>query len=299
MIFLKTLEYTLDAKGPRGKTFFVLSDMHIAKKRDIERIAKAKSYIETRYLAHKCDAFFLVGDLVDSMDIFENTTLMKSLTEFIKFLGSLAPTFIAIGNHDIYRYENAKKDNLIPQQSLLYINKYFFEKIKAYKNVYFEDKIIYDIEDGYTVSIYNPTLDYKLHYNKDDYKKDTAFLRNLNPSKTNILLCHFPNVIKNLHEEKLLHDVDLAVTGHNHNGMTQFLFLEKVLKLLKMPNRGLITPEKSLKFKDTAQMRGLIPLNKRTRLFINPAFTSLAPNTKILNFFDRFFYTGSTEIKFK
>lgn len=275
----------------------ILSDLHIYNYKTIKKLNNIQKYLN----ANKYDIVCLVGDIIDSTNMLtlENDTYEK-LLDFIQYLGTYAKTFIVYGSHDI-SYRNYKK--WIWECDFKTFKDKFLSKISKYKGVKVLENETVDLGNGYTISGFNPSFNYAYTKNFKKVLIDEGgyeFLNSLNPRNTNIFLCHYPNVITELSNTKYLNKVDIAVSGHNHNGMTQLKVfpLEKFLNFFKQNNRGIITPSKSFKLKDTIKVRGNIKINDKTTLIINPAVTSLANCTRFLKTFDCLFYSGATEIKF-
>lgn len=299
---MKTLKYSFPTADSRDKHFFVLSDLHIARAHDTKKLDAILGVLTKK---EKYDAIFLVGDLINSTDTLKDDKLTDHLINFIRALGSLSPTYIAVGNHDVCSYKKIGESPKKWRRDDRRFTEEFLNRIKTIPNIHVRDREIFEIGDNYTVSIFNPPIEFVDKTLKSDLsfitKKSSsfAFLQKLDPNKTNILLCHYPDVLKQLHRVGLLENVDLAIAGHNHNGMTQFLLIEPILSLIGQPNRGIVTPEKSFKKSDTSDMRGLIKLDEKTHLLINPAYTSLSANTFPLNLLNCLFYKGSSLIAFE
>lgn len=304
---MKTLEISLPSRGYASKKFFVLSDLHIATPKDVNKMKRIHEHILERMgeTGVKYDAFFIVGDIIDSTDVLLQEDTTKDLIRFIAHLSSLAPVYIALGNHDLCsrkktRYNQRRRWRKDERT----FTREFLDRIVELPNTIVCETGTFSLDDYFTVSIFNPPLEYIMNSSdgNDRYLKKNEhlykFLKKLNGLDTNILLCHYPNAVKFLHKAGYLKKIDLAITGHNHNGMTQFLCLESILERIGQPNRGIVTPGKSFKKEETLQMRGLVHMDKRTALYINPAVTSLAAGTGFLHYFDPLFYMGSTEVAF-
>lgn len=300
---MKTMVYTQKVKKDVEKRYLALSDLHVFTDKDIKKLYGIIKYLEkSEDKGIVFDAVFLVGDIIDGTNVLRfNSKATAELIAFIKTLGLYAPTFICYGSHDLAFYFNGQlekgenpwcKDEIAFKERLL-------DKIVGEKGINILDGTK-DIGDGYTVSVYNPPLEYAMIKPDGDNryllqeKLNYDFLRNLNPDNINTLLCHYPNVVRFLFEQGLLENVDLGIAGHNHNGMTQIALLE----LFNRGNKGIITPGKSREAEDTAELKGVVELSDRTSLLINPAYTSLAPCTGILQHADGLFYRGATEINF-
>lgn len=303
---MKTLEYTIETTKKTQKKVLVLSDLHIAKYEDAVRLKKLISKIlENIQKGKTYDAFLLDGDIYDSTNVLRNEYLKSIILDFIRLLGSIAPTVLTTGNHDVCALrisENYKGGWKIDYDTF---RQKFLDVARNFEGVVLVDTGSYNLDAEYVISIYNPSIEYMMSSpesretamieDRDSYE----FLKCLDKDKIQILLCHYPDVLKWLHSKGYLENVDLAIAGHNHNGMTQFLFLENILNAVGQTNRGIITPDMSIKLPDTAQIRGMMDLDGKTKLYINPAVTSLAPNTGFLNHLNKFFYSGMTEITFE
>ena len=302
---MKTLEYKF-ATDKGKKRFLQLNDLHIANHDDAFKIRKITSTILQNIESDGAyDAFFIAGDLTDSTNTLHNEYLLSVLLDFIHLLGKLAPTFLATGNHDLCSLvtsKNCKKGWRKDEQT--FQNK-IIDVIKTFEGVVLCETGTYNLDGEYSVSIYNPSIEYMLSSLEkretvlQNDEENYRFLLHMNPSKTNILICHYPDVLKYLHRKGYLEKIRLALAGHNHNGMTQFLFLETILNALGQKNRGLITPDQQLLSAETAEVRGLIHLDGNCDLYIGPAVTSLAPNTGFLRHFNFMFYEGMSEISFE
>jgi len=275
----------------------VLSDLHIYNEKSIKILNNIKNYLNK----NKYDVVCLVGDIIDSTNMlsFEKNTYEK-LLEFIEYLGNYAKTYIVYGSHDI-SYRNYKKRKW--EEDFKTFKSKFLNKISKYKGIKILENETMCIDDGYTISGFNPSFKYANTKNDEEiFIKEGGFefLKKLNHNNTNIFLCHYPNVVMKLFDKGYLDNVDLSISGHNHNGMTQLKVfpLEKILNSLKQNNRGIITPSKSLRLNNTNILRGNVKLNNRTTLIINPSITSLAKCTGLLNNFNCLFYSGATEINF-
>lgn len=289
---MKIFNYKFLNKNMASIKVLVISDIHYSCTKDNKKLDEIIKHI-TKI---KYDALFLVGDIIDATNVFSNKEASIKLLEFIKILGLNTPTFIAFGTHDFYHINYQKpfwKEEI--SNDVNNFKKDFFDKIKNLSGIYLESNKPIELKKGYTVSIINPTLDEAVNQ-----KANYSFLKYLDASNTNILLCHYPNFVFYLHKEGLLSKIDLAISGHNHNGMTQIKYLpiEAFLNLIGHKNRGIITPDKVLKLSSTKNLRGCIKLDEKTTLIINPAFTSLAKCTGVLKKFNFLFYRGASIIEF-
>jgi len=274
----------------------VLSDLHIIDKKSLKKINIIKKYLNK----NKYDVICLVGDIIDSTNIFQNNEIYNKLLEFIKYLGSNSKTYIVYGSHDISLRDY--KNNIWIEDYKTFKHK-FIDIVSKYENVKILENEILDINKFYSISGYNPSFKYA--YSKDSKNNllqegDFSYLKKLDKNKTNIFLCHYPNAVIELSNKNILNNIDVSISGHNHNGMVQIKIfpLEKLLNIFKQNNRGIITPTKSFKLKETSNLRGNIKLKNKNILIINPSVTSLAKCAGILHNFDCLFYVGGTKIDF-
>ncbi len=289
---MKLFNYNFLTKGNNLK-ILVLSDIHYHKNTH-------KLKVILKYLSkHQFDMIFLVGDIIDSTKTLNNSDAKKNIINFIDTLSKHAKVYLSFGSHDESNYN--KKD----LKRTYALNDALNENLKENTQIFYEENKTYELDKFKTLTIINPSFTYAMDRDRtpniiNQEVQKYSYLKNLDKNKYNILLCHYPNFVFHLNKAGLLDNIDLVISGHNHNGMTQLriLPLEKILNLLGNPYRGIITPNKSFKLEETKNLRGFIPLNKRTSLLINPAVTSLGNMTKILQYGDFLFYNGGSIINF-
>ena len=290
-------------KETNGLKALVLSDLHIFNDKEIKSVEDKLITLKN----NQYDVIYLVGDILDSTNIlYSSEYITGRLIELIAYLGHIAPTYIVYGSHDLAYYDFNQKDHWSPDEEKF--KNSFLNLIVRYHNIHVleNETVFLDKEKNYTLSGFNPSLAYALKTPDGNLrelmeeKEEYAFLKRLDPNKTNTLLCHYPNVIMSLEETGVLTSIDLSIAGHNHNGVTQIKFfpLEKILNALGETNRGIITPGKSLNFKETEKLRGVLSLSERNTLVINPAFKTFAASSGILEKIDGLFYRGYTEIEY-
>ena len=94
---------------PRVKDDFrilVLSDVHFnhfTKQRTLDSILKEVKSLMPNYI-------FIPGDLLDFSDIFYENKFLN-IKMWLKSLGSIAPVFISLGNHELYALDEEIKNN--------------------------------------------------------------------------------------------------------------------------------------------------------------------------------------------
>lgn len=288
-------------KENQGLKVLVLSDLHIFTEKDIKQV----ELLMTKFKNNNYDAIYLVGDIVDSTNIFKlSEKVSGKLLELIAFLGHIAPTYIVYGSHDLAYY--SIYHNWIEDERTF--KERFLDKIAGYQGINVLENETKYLKDGmgYTISGFNPSLRYAMDTpdgNSSILLKEVEryeFLTKLNPENTNTVLCHYPEAIMTLNETGLFNNVKLSVGGHDHNGCTQLKFIpiELILNLLRQKNRGIITPGKKVNLENTKYLRGIIRLSDTSELLINPAFKTFANCTGILEKLDWMFYRGYSEIEY-
>lgn len=298
---LKLFEYTTKCQNNAQMRIFVLSDLHIFSEKDIPNINNLIKEVE----GEQYDAIFLVGDIVDATAVLKyNSRVTGILLDFIKLLGSLAPTFIAYGKHDLADFNKGFDPDWNPDELSFYEE--FLDVVAGFKGVNVDANKAYSLKKGHTVSMINPTLQYDFKTpggNPEELMKYVGkykFLSELNPNFNNILLCHYPNAIITLYQNGLLSNISLGIAGHNHNGMTQIVPLEIFLNIIGETNRGLITSGMSMKSSDTKYLRGIVELDSGTNLLLNPAIKTFTPCTGNGNLekLNCMFYSGASVINY-
>lgn len=296
---MKIFKYKFFTTQKENLKALIISDLHILTDKDNYKLLKIINLIKT----NKYDCLFIVGDLIDSTNILKNTLVTNHLIQNLNVISNITPIYLCFGNHDIAEFDYKKNKSWT--LNLKDFENKFINILKQNSNIHFLENKPYQIKKGYTLSIINPSFNYTIN-NADGNEQvllkeinNFSFLKNLNNNNENILLCHYPNALITLHQKGYLKNIRLSISGHNHNGLTQLkLPIEALLNLFKQENRGFITPNKSLNFKNTKTLRGKIDLDNSSTLIINPAFTSLSHTSGYLNHFDFLFYQGLTEIEF-
>lgn len=283
-------EHSLD------EDIFIISDLHISCPKDTDSCIKFVDRLDA-----KCNYIFIVGDIFDSTNYIENVETFKSTVRLFNHLANIAPVYFVSGNHDLVGYKGKRRVKSID------LFRKFASSFSNDDKITFLDNKTVELKPGLTVSGITMPVDYlkesekaKWEYLfKNDKKYD--FLKCLDKENTNIVLCHYPNVVFELNNLDIATNVDIFITGHNHNGMTQIKFfpLEKIFDFCKQKNRGIITPTKSFKLKDTKTLRGVVNLKGERLLIINPAFKSLSKASGFLSMFNCLFYKGYTIVELR
>ncbi len=287
---MKLFNYTF--KDKNNLKILVLSDIHYYNQKEDKKLKEIIKHLENNHY----DVILLAGDIIDTIRVLNDDVATAKIIDFFQKLSEYAPTYTTFASHDMAYFDVNKKQLVFKPE--IFSNK-LENKLKKIKNLYLEENKTYNLSNNITLTIIEPLLKYKEDNNK--VVKNYEFLKQLNKNKTNLLLCHYPDFAKLLYQNGYLEKIKLVISGHNHNGMTQlkFLPLEGFYNLIDQKNRGIITPEKTFNLKATKEIRGLVKLDEKSQIMINPAFTSLAHCTGFLNHFDNLFYNGATVIEFK
>lgn len=280
---------------------FVISDLHYSSKKDDKKLATILKIIKT----NQYDGIFIVGDILDFTNILKKEYQeSKNLYLFFKELGSITPTYITSGNHDVGYYDANSKEKWLNDEKTF--KSKFINKISCFSGIkILTNETIKLNKQGYTLSSiilpleYVPLLKNNTHEVLEKIKDNLAYLKNLDPNDENILLCHYPEVILGLKDSTELNNVHLSIAGHTHSGVTQVFPLELLLNMINQKNRGLITPYKTLFLTSneaTKYLRGTVNLSDESSLLINPAITTLSSVAGPISHLDFCFYSAASEI---
>lgn len=243
-----------------------LSDIHfssITKVKDLEKIYNEVKKIRPNYI-------MITGDLIDTPMITKNNSKIKELITFLAKMGKITKVLISIGNHDVLCDDDYK----------------FFNKINDLYNIYVLDNKSYFDEFIYVCGF---TLPNEYYYNVNKQEDMPILLNHLNKHKEivnklpknipKVALIHSPIKVASYDVLKKLHEYDLILSGHTHNGM-----VPDWLTFMFKKNMGIISPYKSL-LPEIA--KGKIEKNinnKKITIIINGGFTKLSKKSgKILS----------------
>lgn len=207
----------------------LISDIHFSKTFDIKLFRKILDNIKIEQPDYIC----IPGDTVDEV-LVTYTSAINILIQFIKDLGTIAPTFISLGNHDyMYRQKNKHMHKHIYRK-----NNTFLEKINKISNVYILDNEAISIND---INFIGCTLPFQYYYGKS-YEDENEFQKvlpnimgNVDKTKYNVLLIHSPSIIARKKYIDKLSNISLILCGHMHNGL--------VPNFIHFKNFGIIGPK--------------------------------------------------------
>ena len=297
----RVFKYTTSVDKENSKKFLVISDLHFFSEKDVKLLENLMISIAKE----KYDAIIVAGDIIEATNpLRDKGYLRNKLLEFIEFLGTNSPTFIASGAHDLEYYYNVGNRCPWVYDALAFTDE-FLNKVTNYHNINVQDGVIHDIGDNYKIGILNPNLYFDWQKNRFYFDKlveqyNYRFLDDLNDSDINTIVCHYPDIILKLQKFGLLDKVNLGVAGHTHNGIAQLKYipLEDCFNLMGMKNRGIVPTRRGFYFATTKCSRGVVPLNERANLVINPALKTISASKGNFEKLDGLFYKGMTEINY-
>ena len=243
-----------------------LSDIHFntnTKVKDLDMIYNEVNKVKPDYI-------MITGDLIDTPEITKNNDKIKELITFLSNIAKISKIMIAIGNHDVLHQNDYR----------------FFNKLNDLYNIYVLDNTSYQDEFIYVAGF---TLPSEYYYNINKSENKEVLLNHLDSHKElinklprnipKVALIHSPVRVSENESLKRLHEYDLILSGHTHNGM-----VPDILEFLFKGNIGIISPYKNF---FPAVAKGKIEKdidNKKITLIINGAYTKLSKKSgKILS----------------
>ena len=282
----------------------MLSDIHFSTRLK----AKTLNALTAQATAQQPDYILITGDLVDTLDNIDSDAELRRLTAWFERLASVAPTLVALGNHDFYR-TNAGHTHALSKQ-----RHWFAENparlvdalsnipnLHLLNNTSYEDKNVYILgftlspdyyhfdHDDSSTTIFNPGSENLDIFLSDLKRLDSRLITNLPKRKAKLLLIHSPVYIADPAIEAKLSEFDYTVSGHMHNGV-----VPPVLNDFWRSDRGLIAPGKHF-FPRGARAHITSPYDKH---LILGAVTTVQESAKPLTFLNHAFpvYTASLEL---
>ena len=274
----------------------IISDIHFSKNvkdEKLNNLINALTEIAPKYI-------LIPGDTINSINSLDEKEEKERLYLFLKKLGSIAPTFICLGNHDVgYKYYDTKSKI----QTKYKYPKNIIDEINKIKNIYLMDNASYENNEIF-ITGHTQFKDY-YHY---DHAKTSIFhpikenkenminsLKKLNEkttlpkNKIKILLTHSPIYLKDENVINIIDDYDYFVSGHMHNGCVIPL-LDKIWH----SDKGIIAPSREL-FPSNARCNIKYQTDK---LIISGPITTFNNYQKILNKFNILFPSHITVLEF-
>lgn len=242
------------------KRFFILSDLHLGKRSLLtSKRKKIKKILEFLNNQGEVDAYIIPGDLVNSAKSFKNSKYMEQLKHFLSSLGSMAPTIVSKGNHDLF----LNSDEAIKA----------FRNLSKIKNVFPLDNEQITIKGINYTGFSQRASAYRLknHGNKannmfiEDFKSNNFYF---DPNALNIFLNHSPIEISSDQSLKELGDMFKAITlitsGHQHNGFIPN-YLERTFNI---SDKGLWENPKTLFVTDMCRGAYLLGGKEKSKVYL-------------------------------
>ena len=234
-------------KGNINKLIINFSDLHYEKDFNNKLLINIISNIKK----YKPDYITFTGDLIDNNKVtYYEYEQVKPLFIFLEQLGLIAPTFICLGNHDLFIPDNIYNND-------------FYNNINNINNIYLLRNNSYSYKD-ISFSAYESPIDFYRNEKHKDIKTEFNKIK-FKYSKTSILLVHSPEMI--VENIDIFNKFDIILCGHMHNGLMPH-FIKGTF--------GLITPKLKLFPK---YCRGLKRFNGST-LITSGGITKLSNTSK-------------------
>lgn len=243
---------------PRVKSqpkFFLISDIHFSPKVKSDRL----DAITTQARKLEPDYILIAGDLIDSLDAIDTDSKFRRLTAWLENLGTVAPVFAVLGNHDFY-LKNPEHTNIFSKKRHWSSEKRhsFIQTINDIPNVTFLDNESYedhhayifgftqtpdyyqfDRDEKHTTSIFRPGNEDKDILLSDLKRLDTKLYRHLPANKAKIAIVHSPVHLSHPDIKDYFLEFDFIICGHMHNGA-----VPPVLNDFWHSDRGIMAPGK-------------------------------------------------------
>lgn len=232
-----TTSYKLyNPKVQRQINFSVISDLHFSYTVSSKKLAAILNKLESL----EPDYILFPGDLIDSVDMVEDTKERMRLISWLHNLKDIAPTLISLGSHDYYKKTPNGAWEYHPNED-------FLEEINSIPRITLLDSASYNDDNIFVTGITQSFAFYHQTKKKHDEDKDTLIkdikdnLPQVIPNdKLTILLLHSPVHLADQDTLAMLQSFDLIICGHMHNGCVPPILYE-----LWPSTRGLISPKKA------------------------------------------------------
>ena len=246
-----------------------ISDIHFSNTISEKMLNSLKKYL----IAMEPNYIMITGDVIDYPSITKNKTKIKELITFLTDLGKYTKVLISLGNHDV-----------MAQDSYL-----FFDSLNEIYNVYILNNTSYKDENIYVSGLtlsndyyYNITKEESVDILLDNLNNNIKLIENLPRNLPKISLIHSPISLTNEKVIDKLHEYDLILCGHTHNGL-----VPRWLYFLFRNNIGLVGPNNHLFPKVAKGKMEEVVDGKKLPIIINGAITKFSERSgpfKYLNF---------------
>jgi predicted MPP superfamily phosphohydrolase len=240
-----------------GLKFFLISDIHFTPKISSEVLTAVLNQAKDQ-----CPDYILIsGDIINSLDCVNSATNLKRFVGWLSRLGEVAPTIIALGNHDFYRKNpehkgaNSRAHKWFAETPSTLVNAINdLDNVQVLDNSVYEDKNVYifgftqtpeyyqfDKDEEHSATIFNPGHEDKNIMLYDLHQLDFKLIQNLPKKKAKIALIHSPVFLEDQEICSYLYEFDFFISGHMHNGV-----VPPVISDFWRDDRGLLAPGKGL-----------------------------------------------------
>lgn len=256
----------------------LLSDLHFSYKvsdNKLHRIIEEVNRVKPTYI-------FIVGDLIDSVDMIKDVYEKKRLLVFLKKLSSLAIVLISLGNHDCYKKNKFKTQyGLLKKEWLYFYDESFVKSMNKLPNVHVLINEIYEDDCIYVLGVCNSFSYYHINGKKVECKKqmeadlehiNSAYFTSLPTNKVKFLMVHSPVHMKDSDILETVKGYDYILSGHMHYGC-----VPPIINELWNSNRGIISPAGKLFFKNVRNTFR----STEDKLIVNGALTTFQECTGI------------------
>ncbi len=249
----------------------IISDLHFSSKISEKKLQKIKNFLSLK----TPDYIFLVGDLINNVNVIRENQNRKQLLMWLEELGKICKTFISIGNHDFYMNNNGHHNYYYDEKLFNDINN--LNNINVLNNKSFSDERvnIVGITQSFDYFHSKNTKEEDKNILLNDLEKIRYLLENLPKEKINFALIHSPVWLEDNEIKNKLKEFDYIISGHMHNGCVPPILYE-----LWHSTRGFIAPKKNIFPKNERNTL----INKNDKLLVNGPLTTFQGSRGINKF---------------
>ena len=204
--FMTTTDIIYNSNTKNDIVIAHISDIHFSNAIKPKLLNKMEEYLINMH----ADYIMITGDTIDYPEITNDKEKIKELVNFLTNLGKNTKVLISLGNHDVMTNHSYR----------------FFEKLNDIDNVYvlnnnsYQDKFIY--VSGFTLSndyYYNITREESSEILLDNLENNKLIIENLPKNLPKVALIHSPIKLTDKRVLNKLHEYNLILCGHTHNGL--------------------------------------------------------------------------------
>lgn len=277
------LQHVTTIKFPGHKrNILAFSDLQYDSSFKVSRLRELLESLEAEIIKSQIDYVFFLGDLVNSLNILEDTISYTKLLEFLRQLAMAAPLIIVLGNHDQYYYTK----NRFHARPDLYHQ--FCADLKQIPQVHLlgtDPEIDYPIFDDGAIRVLGLNLPQTCYYKHGSTEASrqrgqaefnkliNRYLPQLESTKFRdyYLLVHSPRYLGKCLDN---HGNVMVLAGHMHHGVVPPILDE----LTKFTHRGIIGPGLNRTSPHNTQFE-LFPPYARLRPTVNRPWHTVRPST--------------------